>query len=88
MQKRLIVHGIVQGVGYRAWSVRTATAIGLVGWVRNLDDGRVEILAQGAAEQLAKLEELCRVGPTHAQVSIVECFEFEGEELQGDFRVK
>lgn len=88
MQKRLIVQGQVQGVGYRAWSVRTARSIGLLGWVRNLDDGGVEILAQGDAEQLAKLEELCRVGPAHAQVSSVECFEFEGEELKGDFIVK
>lgn len=69
--RHLLISGIVQGVGYRAWTVRTARAFGLNGWVRNLHDGRVEVWAEGSAEDLAKLEASCHQGPRYAEVEKV-----------------
>jgi acylphosphatase len=69
---RLLISGIVQGVGYRAWTVRTARQLGASGWVRNLHDGRVEVWAEAPSEVLDQLEERCRRGPTYAEVERVE----------------
>lgn len=68
---RLIVSGRVQGVGYRYWTVGEARRLGLEGWVRNLADGRVEILALGAQDRLDALEAACQVGPPAARVTSV-----------------
>jgi acylphosphatase len=62
------VEGKVQGVYFRASTAKKATALGLVGWVRNLDDGRVELLAQGAPEVLEQLLTWCQKGPVLARV--------------------
>ena len=56
------ITGRVQGVGYRAWFEREATARGLTGWVRNRIDGSVEATACGAPEALAELQALARCG--------------------------
>lgn len=71
-QQRILVSGRVQGVGYRDWVVRTAQRSGLTGWVRNLRDGRVEILAAGEDTALGLLVEACREGPPLARVEHVE----------------
>lgn len=65
---RLIIEGRVQGVGYRWWAVREATALGVDGWVRNLRDGKVELLAVGEKGALQRLAELCHEGPPAARV--------------------
>ncbi len=52
------VRGRVQGVGFRWWTRARALEIGLVGHARNMDDGRVEVVAQGSPEQLDRLEAL------------------------------
>ncbi len=49
------VHGRVQGVGFRYTTQHEATRLGLTGYARNLDDGSVEVLACGEAEQVEKL---------------------------------
>ena len=67
----LRITGIVQGVGYRIWATRTASALGLRGWVRNRSDGSVEVLATGAPEQVAAMIEACRQGPYGARVAEV-----------------
>lgn len=77
--KRIIVSGRVQGVGYRDWVVRTAQRTGLTGWVRNLKDGRVEILAAGEDETLDALIESARTGPPLARVTNVEAFAADTE---------
>jgi acylphosphatase len=71
LARRFVVQGRVQGVGFRYWTVQTVAALGapLRGWVRNLHDGSVEILAIGSIDALARLEAACRVGPPHAQVT-------------------
>jgi acylphosphatase len=68
---RLRITGNVQGVGYRIWATRTASGLGLRGWVRNRLDGSVEALATGAPEQIAALIEACRRGPYGARVAEV-----------------
>ena len=69
---RLLVSGHVQGVGYRYWARSTASRMDLRGWVRNLQDGRVELLAIGPSQDLDRLVDACRLGPTAATVQEVE----------------
>jgi acylphosphatase len=70
---RFLVSGQVQGVGFRWFVARHARSLGLGGYARNLPDGRVEVVASGGAvEAMARLEELLRAGPAHAQVERLE----------------
>jgi acylphosphatase len=69
--RQILVSGVVQGVGYRAWTERTARALGVHGFVRNLDDGRVEIFAEGDARDVDALVVACWKGPPHAAVDDV-----------------
>jgi len=66
------VTGRVQGVGYRWWARSQATGLGLVGTVRNADDGSVEVQARGSDHALLELERLLGEGPPHARVAAVE----------------
>jgi len=68
----LYISGVVQGVSYRYWTQHTAGSLGLSGWVRNLDDGRVEAVAEGPAEKVDRFVELCHKGPRLAMVEKVE----------------
>ncbi|RYY25108.1 MAG: acylphosphatase [Sphingomonadales bacterium] len=70
--KRILVSGRVQAVGFRDWVVRTARAEGLTGWVRNRNNGSVEIVASGEEEAIARLAEACREGPQLARVDNIE----------------
>jgi len=65
---RLTVTGRVQGVGYRAWALAQARALGLEGWVRNRRDGAVEALALGPDAALSAFAAACERGPPHAAV--------------------
>jgi acylphosphatase len=75
MIRRIHVHGRVQGVWYRGWTVDAARALGLTGWVRNRRDGSVEILAAGPEAALDALIAQCRRGPAAARVERVEAEE-------------
>ncbi len=68
----LRIRGRVQGVYYRAETQATATRLGLAGWVRNREDGSVELVAEGPRVQLEALLEWCRFGPPLARVDAVE----------------
>ncbi|MGQ9496404.1 MAG: acylphosphatase [Thermoanaerobaculaceae bacterium] len=69
---RYLISGRVQGVGFRYFVFREAQALGLVGFVRNLRDGRVEVVAAGPEGKLARLEALLWRGPMMANVKMVE----------------
>lgn len=69
---RAVISGRVQGVWYRAWTVETATRLGLSGWVRNRLDGTVEALFCGPAELVHRMIEACRSGPPDARVAEVD----------------
>jgi acylphosphatase len=71
----LLVQGRVQGVGFRWHIVDVARKRDLAGWVRNRDDGAVEIAASGSAEALALLEAAARQGPAGARITSVEKIE-------------
>lgn len=72
LRRRILVDGHVQGVGFRVSCARRARAAGLSGWVRNLDDGRVEVVLQGPSEQVGEVERWCAHGPGLAVVTSVE----------------
>jgi acylphosphatase len=76
----VLVRGRVQGVAFRAYTEAEARSLGLAGWVRNLADGRVEVLAEGSRETLERFLEWCREGPRHARVDGVDA---EWEEARG-----
>jgi len=67
----MFVSGMVQGVYYRANAQDKAMSLGLTGWVRNLLDGRVEILAEGDEKKLEELYEYCRNNPGMSKVDDV-----------------
>ncbi|HXX37251.1 MAG TPA: acylphosphatase [bacterium] len=68
MRVRAFVSGRVQGVGFRDFTRREARRLGLAGYVRNLPDGRVEVLAEGARGTLESLLSVLRDGPPGAWV--------------------
>jgi acylphosphatase len=69
--RRFLVLGKVQGVYFRHSTLLTATKLGLRGFARNLPDGSVEVLAQGAAAAVEELREWLRHGPAQARVDEV-----------------
>jgi acylphosphatase len=71
--RRCYVSGRVQGVGFRASTYERASALGLVVRARNLDDGRVEVIARGSEDALDALCEWLRTGPRFARVVDVDC---------------
>lgn len=71
--RRCIVSGRVQGVFFRETTRREADKLGVTGYAINLRDGTVEVLACGDLAAVEKLVEWLRVGPSAAQVSMVEC---------------
>lgn len=85
MRKRLYikVYGIVQGVGFRASTLREARRLELTGYVKNLPTGEVEIVAEGDEEKLKKLLEWAKKGPPGA---VVEKVEWKEEEFTGLFK--
>lgn len=70
--RHVVIRGLVQGVGYRAWTEYTALAHGLEGWVRNRRDGTVEAVFAGRPSRVAAMIEACRTGPHGARVDSVD----------------
>ena len=77
------VAGRVQGVWFRASTQRKAEELGLTGWVKNTDDGRVEVKACGAEEKLHALQEWLQYGPPTAEVSSLDVERDSFEVLTG-----
>ena len=70
--RRYVIGGRVQGVGFRYFAEAAAAREGILGWVRNMPDGRVEIFAEGDAEALERFERSLTHGPPHARVERVD----------------
>ncbi len=68
---RVEISGRVQGVWFRGWTVKTATALGLAGWVRNRREGSVEATLVGSASAVQEMVRRCREGPGMARVDDV-----------------
>ena len=81
-----VVHGRVQGVGYRAWTERQAQAHGLSGWVRNRSDGTVEAVFAGKADVVAAMAELLKRGPPKSAVMNVEISDSDASALRAGAR--
>ena len=84
-----LIRGRVQGVGFRWFVHREAAELGLRGWVRNTEEGDVEVVAAGETEELAELRAALRRGPRGSRVdNLIEHYleDAEAEEL-GSFRI-
>ena len=82
----LVIKGKVQGVFFRASTKEKANELGIKGWVKNMPDGNVEVLAAGNKDQLENFIEWCRRGPTQAIVSDVIVSNAE-ESFLNEFRI-
>jgi acylphosphatase len=85
--RHLIVRGRVQGVCFRAWTVRTASELGLAGWVRNRVNGDVEAVVQGSSAAVDRFLTLARRGPAAARVDMLDVRDAAASDLPG-FRQK
>ena len=83
---RIYVTGTVQGVFFRAFIKGSAEKLGLGGFVRNLDNGRVEIVAEGKDENVNQMIENCKQGPPHSDVKNVEVKDIKHQGFK-DFKV-
>ena len=80
---RLYINGTVQGVFFRAFVKENAERYNVKGFIRNLEDGKIEVFLEGDATNVNKIIELCKKGPKHAQIRNVE---IKPERFQ-DFKV-
>jgi acylphosphatase len=89
MVLHFLVRGRVQGVGFRWFVQREAAGIGLRGWVRNTEEGEVEVVASGSAEDLDQLRASLRSGPRGSRVDhLIEHYLDEAEATElGSFRI-
>lgn len=90
MVRHYLIKGRVQGVGFRWYVQREAAALELKGWVRNTDDGHVEVVAAGDAEVLAELQSALHKGSRGSRVDAViehELADSEAESL-GSFEIE
>jgi acylphosphatase len=71
-RRRVVVHGFVQGVGFRYAVERAAESRGVAGWVRNRPDGTVEAVFEGESDDVEALVEACRRGPRGAEIDRVD----------------
>ena len=85
---RVTFSGIVQGVAFRHETRKTAAALNLTGWVRNLPDGRVEAVFSGADDAVEAMLRWCRKGPRPAHVTGVEVREEAGAESFDTFEIR
>ena len=84
----IFVTGRVQGVGFRYFTIQEAQRSGVLGWVRNTHDGRVETVAEGTEEQLSEFIAAMHRGPNFAHVTNCEVSWMEAEGKFSQFRVK
>jgi acylphosphatase len=81
VRRRVVVHGGVQGVGFRYALARAAETRGVSGWARNRPDGTLEAVFEGEPDAVESLVRFCRDGPRGADVERVDVFEEEPDGL-------
>ena len=86
--RRWLIDGRVQGVGFRFFVQHKATALGLAGWARNLEDGRVEVEAFGDPQRLEDLGAALYVGPRSSDVRSVSVEEIAAAEQPTGFAIR
>jgi acylphosphatase len=69
--KKVLISGLVQGVGFRYWACQRAESLGLAGWVRNRRNGSVEALVYGETDAVEEFVRACRLGPRHCRVTAI-----------------
>ncbi len=84
----VFISGRVQGVAFRHYTVKTALSLNLRGWVRNLDDGRVEAVFEGDDSAVDTMLAWCRKGPSSARVTLVDVQEGPFSGQYKDFKIK
>ena len=86
-RRRVLISGLVQDVWFRATTAKRAVSAGVHGWVRNLDDGRVEAVLEGSADAVNEVLEFCSRGPEMARVDRIEVVEESPENLKS-FKIR
>jgi acylphosphatase len=83
IRRRVVVHGLVQGVFFRDSVRQRARSTGVVGWIRNTQDGAVEAVFEGDSDAVERLVAFCHEGPRGARVDHVDESEEPPEGLSG-----
>jgi acylphosphatase len=86
---KITVHGVVQGVGYRALVMEIATQLGIIGYAKNMPDGSVEILAIGQKDRIDEFRKLINVDAKHGpQVHKIDAAAAEETESYNSFEIR
>ncbi|WP_430876302.1 acylphosphatase [Gilliamella sp. G0441] len=86
---KFIISGSVQGVGFRFFTYQKAIKIGLVGYVKNLDNGDVEIVVQGSSHQISSMTQWLNLGgPRSANIVKINIYELSSKENLTSFNVR
>ena len=83
---KILIEGTVQGVFFRSFVKGKAEGLQLKGFVRNLEDKRVEVIVEGRDENVNKMVEECKKGPPHSQIKKVDAEEIKNQGFK-DFRI-
>lgn len=83
---RIKIKGVVQGVFFRKFVKENADKLSVRGFVRNLEDGRIEMVIEGKDEKVNELLEICKKGPKHSEIKEIEVEEIKHQGFQ-DFKV-
>jgi acylphosphatase len=87
VKKHIYITGRVQGVGFRHFTRKNAERLGVNGWVKNLQDGRVEAVFQGSEDKVMELIERCKDGPISGYVKDIEVRDSEESKDHKSFEV-
>ncbi len=86
--RKFIISGLVQGVGYRFFTQRAAARHQVRGYVKNLDDGRVEVLVEGSEKAVENFKHDLTAGPTFSRVKHIEEIVLDASNLYSAFRIE
>jgi len=87
LRAHVYIKGSVQGVFYRVWTKRCAQGLLLTGWVRNMEDGRVEAVFEGPKEKVEEMVEKCKKGPKFSKVEHIDVLYEKATREFGGFEI-